>query len=549
MADDKRSVNDSERAPGMVAFAGVKSVRPRVLVLALCALAAAILIAHSLVWNFVTDDAFISFVYSRNLARHGQLVFNLGERVEGYTNFLWTVILAGLLKVGLQPELMSRILGTWCGASTLLVCALFSKWVREDSQGSAWDALPALLLAGVPGYACWSSGGLETQLFTLLVTVGMALYLRDHIQEKPAPSVGSAVAFGFAALTRPEGLLFFALTSFHRALVMLARRRFVPSKAELTWAGAFLALVVPHLLWRRWYYGWWLPNTFYIKASGVGGTWQQGGYYLSQVVLQFHLWVVSLVVIGGLLRSRARGTVALTAYATLVIGVFALYVASVGGDFMGLFRFVMPVIPLFAMLAAMGLRLLLQPQGAMLSLAMVVLLLAGHGWHAKQVDQRSLTIGADRGIDTPGFLRWYTADRAAIGKWFGQYAQPDDYASVGGAGAQVYYSGIRSLDCFGLSDAHIAHDVKALSSRPGHQKYAPIEYELSKHPTIITSAFYRLAKYQPPPGEAAMWNERGYHYVSVEVPGLSSGWYSFLLRNDRRLGPLGPAVPSGEREP
>src|SRR5436190_7638355 len=105
--------------------------RQRILVLALCAVAGAILIAHSLVWNFVTDDAFISFVYSRNLARHGQLVFNLGERVEGYTNFLWTVLLAGLLKVGLPPEILSRVPGTAAACATLFVCGFASRRLRE----------------------------------------------------------------------------------------------------------------------------------------------------------------------------------------------------------------------------------------------------------------------------------------------------------------------------------------------------------------------------------------------------------------------------------
>src|SRR5262249_33111589 len=136
----------------------------RLLPIALVASAATVLVAHSLVWNFVTDDAFISFVYSRNLAEHGQLVFNLGERVEGYTNFLWTVILAGLLKVGLAPEIMSRILGTSCAVATLGVAAVLFRRVRghgaESRALSPWDAMPALLLAGVPGYACWSSGGL-----------------------------------------------------------------------------------------------------------------------------------------------------------------------------------------------------------------------------------------------------------------------------------------------------------------------------------------------------------------------------------------------------
>ena len=132
----------------------------RAIVIALLVAAAVALVAHSLVFNFVTDDAFISFVYSRNLAEHGQLVFNLGERVEGYTNFLWTVLLAALMKVGLQPEIMSRVLGTAAGCATLFVVARASARLRGEWK--LWDALPSLILCGVPGFACWSSGGLET---------------------------------------------------------------------------------------------------------------------------------------------------------------------------------------------------------------------------------------------------------------------------------------------------------------------------------------------------------------------------------------------------
>ncbi|HZS42177.1 MAG TPA: hypothetical protein VFF06_35350 [Polyangia bacterium] len=519
----------------------------RIVVIALVAAAAAGLIAHSLLWNFVTDDAFISFVYSRNLARHGQLVFNLGERVEGYTNFLWTVLLAGLLKVGLAPEVMSRVLGTAAAIGTMITCAFASRRVRANAAGagaapewSAWDALPAIILCGVPGFACWASGGLETALFTFLVTLGVTLYLGEH--ERDAPSRGSAIAFGLAALTRPEGLLFFALTMLHRGIILVSRRRFVPAAAELRWIGWFALLVVPHLLWRRWYYGWWLPNTFYIKSSGGAGAWSQGAYYLTSFARQFHLWVVPIFAAVGLALKRERGAIVLAGYVTLVAGVFAFYVASVGGDFMGLFRFALPIVPLLALLAAAGLRLALSgklPQAA--QLAIVALLLGAHAWHAADVDQRSLVIGADRGIDSPGYLRWYTADRAAIGKWFGQYARPDDYAAVGGAGAQVYYSDIRSLDCFGLSDEFIAHKVPAQSSRPGHQKYAPLDYQLARKPTIITSNYYRIegAPYQPPLAEAALWRQRGYRFVSVRVPGLSSPWYTFLLRLDRSLGPIG----------
>jgi arabinofuranosyltransferase len=521
----------------------------RLVVAALLGLAAAALVAHSLLFNFVTDDAFISFVYARNLAEHGQLVFNLGEHaVEGYTNFLWTVLLAGFLKLGLRPEWMSRILGTAFGVATFGTLAWLSRRLRPappvgTAPWSAWDTLPAWLLAGVPGYACWSSGGLETQMFAFLVTLGAAWHLEEILADRP-PRVRTALAFGLAALTRPEGILFFAVTTLHLALVRLGQRRLRPSAADLRWFGTFALLVVPHFVWRRWYYGWWLPNTFYIKSSGVGGTWQQGGYYLWSVVEQFCLWVVPLIVAAGFAAQRSRSTRVLVGYAALTTGVFAVYVASMGGDFMGLFRFVMPVIPLVALVAASSLAAALSPlvrRAPSAAVAAVVVVVGLHAWHAATVDRRALVIGSDRGIDTPGYLRWYTADRAAVGKWFGRYARPDDYAAVGGAGAQVYFSGIRSLDCFGLSDEHIAHAVPARSSRPGHQKYAPEAYILSKRPTIITSYNYQFvfAPYVGP--DAALWMQQGYHYVTVPLSGAHTPMYAFLLRNDRSFGPL-PAL-------
>lgn len=546
------------------------STKPWALCAALLALAAGALVAHSLAFNFVTDDAFISFVYARNLARHGQLVFNLGERVEGYTNFLWTVLLAGLMRIGLEPERTSRVLGTGFAIATLVVCAWISRRLRptpraegrgatafahataavSGSPWSAWEALPALILAGIPGFACWASGGLETQMFSFFITLGAGLYLGEQLGGRPPRR--SAIAFAMAALTRPEGSLFFALTVWHR---LLLARRLRPARSEIVWIGWFALLVAPHFIWRRLYYGWWLPNTYYIKAVGGAGTFGQGGYYLVRFIEQSHLWALPILYLLGLARAgrrpEKRGALLAGGYTALLTIGFLLYVVSVGGDFMGLGRFALPVVPLLVVLGALGLRLALgslaaraAPAAAML----VALLLGVHAAHSAAITRRSLAfIGADHGIDTPGYLRWYTADRAAIGKWFGRHAQSDDYAAVGGAGAQVYYSGIRSLDCYGLSDAYIAHRVRAHDIRPGHQKYAPLDYQLARRPTIITSNYYRCcsaalgsAPYTPSAAERDLWWRRGYHYVSAEIPGLSWPWYSFLLRNDRRFGPFLP---------
>lgn len=520
--------------------------------LLLLALAVGLLCGHSLLFNFVTDDAFISFVYARNLARHGELVFNLGERVEGYTNFLWTLLLALGLRLGVPAEVAARVLGTLCGAATLVVCALALRRMRAPAPNAPAaaeapltpaDTLPAFLLAGIPGYACWSSGGLETQLFTLLTTLGAITYLGRPDAPQGAPPRASALWFGLGALTRPEGLLFFALTALHHLLAALRRRRLpFSSRAEWTWIGLFLLLTVPHLIWRRLYYGDFLPNTFYIKTAGVGGAWQQGGYYLLQFARQTKLPLLLLP--AALLVVRGGPGRRLCLYALTLTAPFLLYVASVGGDFMGLHRFLMPIVPIWVLAGSAGILALLSRLPLAARLSAVAALLGLHGLNTWAVDRHALTfIGADRGIDTPGYLRHYTADRAAIGKWLGQHVQPDDYQVVGGAGAQVYYAGIRALDSFGLSDWYVAHKVPAVSSRPGHQKFAPLAYVLSRNPTILTYNVYRIedAPYAPPAAEAFFWRQRGFHFVSVQVPGLSKPWYTFLKRLDRRLGPLPPA--------
>ena len=115
---------------------------------------AAVLVWHSLQYRFVTDDAFISFVYSRNLAEHGELVFNQGmDPVEGYTNFLWTILLGLLMVVGLLPEITSLVLGTGFAIGTLVVVHRTSAHIWRGR--SAWDLVAPTLLALSAGFACW----------------------------------------------------------------------------------------------------------------------------------------------------------------------------------------------------------------------------------------------------------------------------------------------------------------------------------------------------------------------------------------------------------
>ncbi len=93
----------------------------------LAAAATLAFLVHAGAWEFVCDDAFISFRYAQNLAEHGELAFNVGmqppERVEGYTNFAWVVVLAGLQVLGWAPPDAAPAL-TQLGSLAGLVAAI-----------------------------------------------------------------------------------------------------------------------------------------------------------------------------------------------------------------------------------------------------------------------------------------------------------------------------------------------------------------------------------------------------------------------------------------
>jgi len=74
-------------------------------------------------FDFVQDDAFITFRYADNFAGGDGLVFNQGERIEGYTNFLWLMIIICGRLIGLSPLIFTKILGLVFGGSQLLFCS------------------------------------------------------------------------------------------------------------------------------------------------------------------------------------------------------------------------------------------------------------------------------------------------------------------------------------------------------------------------------------------------------------------------------------------
>jgi len=95
-------------------------------------------------WFYTIDDAFISYRYALHWAQGHGPVYNLGERVEGYTNFLWVAILAGFIKLHADPVLASKIIGLLTGIGTIVFLFNLGQRIRP---GSLFVALSPLLTA------------------------------------------------------------------------------------------------------------------------------------------------------------------------------------------------------------------------------------------------------------------------------------------------------------------------------------------------------------------------------------------------------------------
>ena len=302
---------------------------------------------------FLCDDAFISFRYARNLLEGHGLVFNPGEYVEGYSNFLWVLELAALWGVfGLRPEHTAPWLSVACTAGTL---AAMLWWIARlpglPHRGlTAWMALG--LVCSSATFAVWTSaGGLETRQFTmfvLLAVVGLTLY-----PERRRALLGVSLSLAAASLTRPEGPLFAACCfGWYAGQRRVATGTWRRDWHRVAWLVVpFVVLVGAHYLFRYSYYGEWLPNTYYAKY--VHPWYEMGVRYLGLAAVETGLYLLVPMAGGALVRDwqARRGVTHVLPF--LCIGAHMAYLAQIGGDQLG-YRPLDVYWPLLAVPAAAG---------------------------------------------------------------------------------------------------------------------------------------------------------------------------------------------------
>ena len=426
------------------------------------------------VWNFyfLGDDAFIIFRYADQLVRGHGLTWNPGEWVEGYSSFLWTILMAVSLRLGVAPELSSNALGILCGAAVLAIAHSLAR--KPGGLGLFGTYLFVGSLAASRSFAAWCTGGLETMAFTLLVFAGLARFLAEREREHARPWSGLLLAL--ACLTRPEGPLF-ALGAGLVLLVDVARGKCRPVRV-VAWGAPVVLLVGAHVLWRHAAYGYWLPNTFYAK---VGGAWlEQSLAYLSLFHEDYRFgWFLPLAAVAVAVRRDARSLL----FGGL-LAAYLGYVLYIGGDRFE-FRFLVVVLPMAAWLVVDGIRFVARGAGALAGKGagraaaglLGVLFFAStlHGsWRPEARETRHDVASIDA-------IEAYAAHRIQQGKRVRRLidsgAVPADLLiCVASAGALPYYSRLPVVDVRGLNDEFVAHMPITERTKIAHEHAAPMSY-------------------------------------------------------------------------
>jgi arabinofuranosyltransferase len=457
-------------------------------------LALVIGIASAVRLAWACDDAFISFRYADNLVHGLGLVFNAGERVEGYSNFLWTLGIALGMRLGVDPEPWTMAWGVFFYAATIaLLCALPRVTAKAQGRTALGLPLAGLLAAVHRDWNIYATSGLETSCFTFLVTLAYALAVVPT-----APAWTAGIALALAALTRPDGILF---VPFFVLYVALARPRRVRSSLELM--GAFLALWLPYVAWKIRYYGDFFPNTYYAKSAMLAW-WSQGWIYVRlyfqkywSLALAIPLWLAATIIrrrVGNAPDARtaprkpdapagrlaaAAWTKSAGAFAAVLAVTFTLYVMRVGGDFM-FARMLIPATPFYLLVLEAGCARLFGGRrlveiavtaGLVLAVALMPYPFAGNGWAG---------IANEREFYKPEDVELKRAEGATLRRYFADL--PVRIAIVGSQARLAYYArpAVVVEAQTGLTDPWIARQPLLRRARVGHEKVAPVPYLLSR---------------------------------------------------------------------
>ncbi|MFP8881416.1 MAG: hypothetical protein VCE43_19225 [Myxococcota bacterium] len=404
------------------------------------------------------DDAMISMQYARNLSNGDGLVWNAGdEPVQGFTNLGVTLTMAALhmlplatAKIALVFQLLSLCMLT---ASTALLWGLVRRVYPSEPWVASGAALAIVLCAPL---GIWSLQGSDVAFVTLWLA-GSAFVIAARSPRTPV----LLAVLGSGLWIRPDTAMYY-LVLLAAAVVGSRDRRLLPLGL-----GLLVLTLGAQMGFAQLYYGDFLPNTYYLKATGSPRLLMLA-YGLGELLslLPHLLPAIALAVVALHLERRS----AIWLWGALFV-VAEAYNVWVGGDFIFGYgsRFVVPALPFLLMLAVIGCwrvtaRLLAERSPAQVSVfasgvvAMAVIanpLLGTLEWF----NPIASTMHRDTNRNNYNFARYLRL-----------HTDKSVTLAVHWGGVPVYFSGRKAFDVLGKSDRHIAR-LEVDHFYPGHSKW------------------------------------------------------------------------------
>jgi hypothetical protein len=494
---------------------------------------------------YFVDDPFISMRFAANLVLHGELSFNPGERVEGYSNFLHVLIHALTFKLrGGVPDAASGIDGvvSIVFAATLLQVLILGLLARKspgrERDGAAWYYAAVLTICSWP-FAFWATAGLETPLeallyVSILFTCSQGAFGRPGSWALPLLSV---LLFG-VTLLRFEGVIAaIGVAAVLAAHLMRTKRRVSAVALGATVLGASAAYHV----WRIAYFGQLLPNTFVAKATG-GSTLARLGVGVSYcggwfAAIGGSVAVVVLALVFGHVRRISRDGLQrfledpVLSVASTLVAIKIVLIVWGGGDWMAGWRMLLPITPIALFLVARGLLGLVDDERAWRpgGLAAVVLcagvLVSGRGAGAffPVHDTIPNEGGSFKKLPRGNLIMGQMLEKA--------FGDGREDVAIGEAGLVPFQAlHVRFMDLFGLVDRDMARQPGGMHRR------VHVEHVVERHPGAVLFAHLHVL---PPFGpyqygqellSSASFHEK-YRRVDLGSELTTLGWALYLRRD------------------
>jgi len=439
------------------------------------------------------DDAMISMRYAYNLSNGDGLVWNVnGERVEGFTNLLWTLYMAvvSLLFDKSDACQFVQLTGIIFIVASSLVCGKIYEYIFQKNYNELASLFIITSVLSCYPLVFWTLMGMEVGLLSMLLYLSILFTLKDDFKKF---NHCLTISFIFMLLTRPDALIPVGVILLYRLWHSVK----LNNKFVIYEMLAIGTVVLGVIVVRQIYYGEMFPNTYTLKVEGMPleERIRNGIGYLIEDGFIKHISIIFLLSIIHISSEFSKEKFLLILL--FLSGVF--YQIWVGGDAFSYWRMLIPFVPLLFILCIEGIFFLsghcmtllkksiktagfLYP-GIPIVLCMLIIIYFNLPFRNDIISLRDTQI--------IGFTNKINVNRAII---LNKYLKPDASIAVFYAGTIPYYTNFHAIDILGKSDKHVARlepdlsgacAAKGMNSQPGHNKYDLNYSIIHKKPTYI----------------------------------------------------------------